>query len=100
MLKGKDFMAALRERVKSNADNPGMAKATKVVYDELAELINKQLRIEGEVNLPNIGKFSVVDREATTRTNPDTGETVEVPARKVVKFGMAKQIKETLNPQY
>ncbi len=100
MLKGKEFMSALKERVESKVDDPAMANAAKVVYDELAELVNEQLRIEGEINLPKIGKFTVVDKEATTRTNPETGETTDVPARKVIKFGMAKNIKESLNPTY
>lgn len=98
MLKGKDFMAALQERVESSADNPAMANATKVVYDEMAALVDEQLKTEGQVGLPKIGTLKVEERPASTKADPETGETVERPASVKAKFGLDKKLKASLSP--
>ena len=48
----------------------------------------------GELNLPELGKFSVKERAARTARNPATGEMVEVAAKRVPKFTPAKALKQ------
>ena len=40
--------------------------------------------------LPGIGKLVLVNRKARTGRNPATGETIQIPAKRVVKFRVAK----------
>ena len=44
--------------------------------------------------LPGIGKLVVADRKARMGRNPKTGETIQIPAKRVVKFRVAKAAKE------
>ncbi|NCC83035.1 MAG: HU family DNA-binding protein [Clostridia bacterium] len=48
--------------------------------------------------LPGIGKIVVNNRSARTCRNPQTGEPVKVPARKVLKFRFAKAAKDAILP--
>jgi DNA-binding protein HU-beta len=46
--------------------------------------------------LPGIGKLVLVDRKARIGRNPATGEQIQIPAKKVVKFRVAKAAKENI----
>lgn len=58
----------------------------------------KQALIEGdEVNISQFGKFAVKEKAARTARNPQTNETVEVPAKKAPAFKYAKSVKDAVN---
>ena len=65
-------------------------------FKELADLAEKELREKGEFSLPEIGKLVVQSREAQTGRNPATGETIEIPARQVVKARIAKGLRDAV----
>ena len=44
--------------------------------------------------LPGIGKLVVVDRKERMGRNPKTGEQIKIPAKRVLKFRVAKAAKE------
>ncbi len=46
--------------------------------------------------LPGIGKLVLVNRKARVGRNPMTGETIKIPAKKVVKFRVAKAAKDAI----
>jgi DNA-binding protein HU-beta len=46
--------------------------------------------------IPGLGKLVVVDRKARLGRNPATGETIQIPAKRVLKFRIAKQAKEAI----
>ena len=46
--------------------------------------------------LPGLGKLVVVDRKARVGRNPATGETIQIPAKRVLKFRVAKAAKEAI----
>ena len=46
--------------------------------------------------LPGLGKLVLVNRKARTGRNPMTGESIKIPAKKVVKFRIAKAAKDTI----
>lgn len=46
--------------------------------------------------LPGLGKLVLVERKARLGRNPKTGETIQIPAKKVVKFRVAKQAKDAI----
>lgn len=48
--------------------------------------------------LPGIGKLVLVNRKARMGRNPATGESIKIPAKKVVKFRVAKAAKDAILP--
>jgi DNA-binding protein HU-beta len=56
----------------------------------------KAVKTDGEFVLPGFGKLVKVRREARMGRNPATGEQIQIPAKTVVKFRVAKQAKDAL----
>ncbi len=90
-----------------------MAKATKSqIIGEVAEkagIAKKQAKaaIEALVSMayrgakdgftiPGLGKLVKVNRKARIGRNPATGETIQIPAKTVLKFRIAKAAKEAV----
>lgn len=46
--------------------------------------------------IPGLGKLVVVNRKARLGRNPATGETIQIPAKRVLKFRIAKAAKEAI----
>ena len=62
------------------------------------ETIKEALLNEEEVKLVGFGTFSVQEKAATTARNPrNPKETIEVPAKKIVKFKLSKKLKDLFN---
>ena len=67
------------------------------VLDEIAEVAYREAKAhEKGFTLPGFGKLVLVNRAARTGRNPATGEPIEIPAKKVVKFRVAKAVKDAL----
>ncbi|GAB4296172.1 MAG: HU family DNA-binding protein [Ignavibacteriaceae bacterium] len=62
--------------------------------DELVSLAHKEAK--KSFAIPGLGKLVVVNRKARTGRNPATGETIHIPAKKVLKFRIAKQAKDAV----
>ena len=73
-------------------------KDVKGVLDALVEIGHKELKKNGVFVLPGIGRLVRVDRKARTGRNPLTGESIKIPAKKVVKFRVAKAAKDAIVP--
>lgn len=79
------------------AESTGMAKKDVAMFmDKLVELAYKQVKGAGEFVLPGFGKLVKVARAARQGRNPATGETIQIPAKTVVKFRVAKACKDAL----
>ncbi len=79
------------------AEATGITKKTAVeVLDYLAQLAYKQAK--NSFTVPGIGKLVLVARKARTGRNPQTGETIKIAAKKVVKFRVAKACKDAILP--
>jgi len=46
--------------------------------------------------LPGLGKIALVNRKARMGRNPQTGESIKIPAKRVVKFRVSKQAKDAI----
>src|SRR6266545_7932070 len=68
-------------------------KQVGTVLDELAALSYKEAR--NGFTFPGVGKLVIVDRKARLGRNPATGETIQIPAKRVLKFRIAKQAKDS-----
>jgi len=60
------------------------------------EIITKSLKKGEEVNLTGFGKFDISKRKAREGRNPQTGATLQIPARKVPRFKASKTLKEVV----
>ncbi|PIP76009.1 DNA-binding protein [Candidatus Kuenenbacteria bacterium CG22_combo_CG10-13_8_21_14_all_39_9] len=79
------------------ADKSGMAKKDVVSFmDKLTELAYSEVKSNGEFVLPGFGKLVKVNRKAREGRNPATGATIHIPAKIVVKFRVAKAVKDAL----
>ena len=64
--------------------------------DALSEIAYREVRGTGEITLPGIGKLVKKDRAARMGRNPMTGESIQIPAKVVVKFRVAKAAKDAV----
>ncbi|MBI3115443.1 MAG: HU family DNA-binding protein [Candidatus Kerfeldbacteria bacterium] len=51
---------------------------------------------KGEITLPGLGKLVKKNRAARQGRNPATGATIQIPAKTVVKFRVAKAAKDSI----
>ena len=79
------------------AEKTGLAKKDVVgLMDELVNLAYSEVKKVGEFVLPGFGKLVKVNRKARQGRNPATGETIQIPAKTVAKFRLAKAAKEAV----
>jgi integration host factor beta subunit len=72
---------------------------TEIVVETVFESIKKAL-IQGEkIEIRGFGNFRLKTRNPRKARNPKTGETVEVPGKKVLYFKVGKALKESLNTE-
>jgi len=84
------LMAALSEK-------SGLAKKQVVSFMEmLSEMAYKEVKSSGEFVLPGFGKLVKIQRKARTGRNPLTGAEIQIPAKTVVKFKVAKAVKDAV----
>ena len=76
-----------------------IAKAADITKDKAAtaldtfqETVTKELKKTGRLSLVGFGTFSVAKRKAREGRNPQTGKTIKIPAKKVVKFKAGKEL--------
>jgi len=73
-------------------------KTSRDFLEKLASTAIGEVRKNGVFVLPGIGRLVRVDRKARTGRNPATGESIKIPAKKVVKFRVAKAAKDAIVP--
>ncbi len=79
----------------SLSENTGITKkqATEVL-ENLSALAYKNAK--NTFTLPGLGKLVLVNRKARQGRNPATGATINIPAKRVVKFRVAKAAKDAI----
>ena len=81
----------------SLAETVGISKKQVAQFLEAqAELAYKQAK--NSFTIPGIGKLVKAERKARLGRNPQTGETIKIKAKTVVKFRVAKVAKDTIAP--
>jgi DNA-binding protein HU-beta len=73
-------------------------KVAKEIIQTYADTAIAQTKKNGVFVLPGLGRLKKVERKARIGRNPATGEKIRIPAKKVVKFTVAKACKETIVP--
>jgi DNA-binding protein HU-beta len=87
--------ADLIEKVAETIDMPN-ATATRAV-EALVQTIIDAAKAGDEVRVTGLGIFDVTTREARPGRNPQTGETINIPASKALRFRAGKAVKDQLN---
>ena len=83
-----------------NSACPSLSQSlASMIVDQVLEEISETL-IQGEtVTLCNFGKFVVVSKKERKGRNPRTGESVEVPQKRVPYFKPGKEMRARLNAE-
>jgi len=77
------------------AEKTGISKKQSAeILELLADLSYKNAK--NTFTLPGIGKLVLVNRKARMGRNPATGAEIKIPAKKVVKFRVAKAAKDAI----
>jgi DNA-binding protein HU-beta len=82
------------------AEKTGMKRAqVKEFFEELANLAMTEVKSGGEFVLPGFGKLVLSERRAREGRNPQTGETIQIPAKTTLKFRVGKGMKDNVVPK-
>ena len=73
-------------------------KVARTLLDTLATTAIAEVKKNGVFVLPGIGRLVRVERKARMGRNPATGEAIKIPAKKTVKFKVAKPAKDAIVP--
>jgi DNA-binding protein HU-beta len=65
----------------------------------LAEVAVKETKKNGLFVLPGLGRLKKSQRKARMGRNPQTGEPIKIAAKTVVKFYVAKAVKDSIAPK-
>jgi DNA-binding protein HU-beta len=84
----------LIERMVEHTDSP-KAEAEKHL-EAFTASVSEALKAGEEVQLPGFGKFYVREQKAREGRNPQSGEKMNIPARKVPAFKAGKSFKESI----
>jgi nucleoid DNA-binding protein len=82
----------LVERLASAADVT--KRQAQAMMEGLVTTIVSSVKKGDPVKIPDLGTFRKVQSKARMGRNPQTGEPVKIPARKKVRFSVAKSFKE------
>src|ERR1700694_3016663 len=85
---------ALAEKVEIN--NKSAAEA---FLEHLADTAIKETKKNGVLVVPGIGRLVKAHRKARVGRNPQTGEPIQIKAKTVVKFRVAKAAKDAIAPK-
>ena len=83
------------ELIEAIAERSQTSKAqTTVMLNGLLEILQEAMANGKDVQLVGFGTFSVSERATREGRNPATGETMTIPAKKVVKFKPGKALSD------
>jgi DNA-binding protein HU-beta len=77
---------------KADLTQKDATKAVNVVFETIASELAKEEKIQ----LIGFGTFEVRERAARTGRNPQTGETMQIPASKIASFKAGKELKQAV----
>ena len=85
------------ELIDAVASDVGISKkAAAEAVDSVFANVTKALKKGGKYTQVGFGTFGVVKRAAREGRNPQSGATIKIPARNVVKFSAGKALKEAV----
>ena len=86
------------ELIDKVAGQAGLSKSdTEKAVNSLITVVESAVAANDKVTLPGFGAWSRTQRAARTGRNPRTGEPVQIPASKAVKFSVGAAFKKKVN---
>ncbi len=70
---------------------------TERVLDAFLDVVTKNIKKKEGIKLVGFGTFAVSNRKARVGRNPQTGEEIKIPARRVPVFRPGKELKEQVS---
>jgi integration host factor beta subunit len=89
--------SALIEKVAERVDGLTL-KQTEIVLETVFDSIKEALNRGEKIEIRGFGNFRLKERQPRKARNPKTGESVEVPQKRAVRFKAGKALREALNP--
>lgn len=84
--------------VNSLSEKTGLTKTkSNQAIDALVETISEALKGGDKVTLVGFGTFTTSQKEARMGRNPKTGESLEIPAKRVAKFKPGTELSKSVN---
>ena len=74
------------------------SKQSATLTELLAATAIQEAKKNGEFTIPGLGKLAKAQRAARIGRNPQTGESIKIKAKTVVKFRVAKAAKDAIAP--
>lgn len=72
-------------------------KDSTVLVEQVFEIIKENLAQGGKIKISGFGSFAVKDKKAQKGRNPQTGDEIEIGARKVLSFKPSQVLRKDLN---
>ena len=86
------------ELVAAIADETSLTKKdAEAALKAFTDIVERELKAGEKVQLVGFGTFEVSERAAREGRNPQTNETMTIPASKAPKFKAGKALKDALN---
>ena len=86
-----------QELIAKIAKDTGSSKAgAAAALDSLIEGITKSLKKGQPITFVGFGTFKTAQRKARTARNPQTGASIKIPKRRVVRFTAGKGLKDAV----
>lgn len=82
------------ERIAEEADGP--KSEAQRFFDAFENVITSALKDDEEVQITGFGRFYAREQKAREGVNPQTGEKMKIPARKVPAFSAGNVLKESI----
>jgi DNA-binding protein HU-beta len=89
-MKKTELMETIAERAKVPK------REAQKYFDAFEEVVTDALKDGDEIQITGFGKFYVREQKAREGRNPQTGEKMEIPARKVPTFSAGNSLKESI----
>ena len=71
--------------------------AAKLALESMVSSVGKTLKGGGRVSLVGFGSWSISNRAARDGRNPQTGATIKIAAKNVVKFKAGAELSSSVN---
>ncbi len=86
------------ELIEAIAEDTNLSKKdAKAAVESFIDVVTKELKDGGKVQILGFGTFEVSERAAREGRNPQTGETMTIEASKAPRFKAGKALKDALN---
>jgi DNA-binding protein HU-beta len=73
-------------------------KQVATLLESFAEIAIRETKKNGVFVVPGLGRLVKSNRKARIGRNPQTGEAIKIAAKTVVKFRVAKAVKDAIAP--